>query len=186
MAAEMILEQFQLATDSFTKLLVGVRPDQLATQTPCPEWSVQELISHVTKGNLMFTRLITGAEPPAVNGAGDAAAAVTASAKALLEAASTAGAMERTFVTPMGERNGARLMIIRIVELPVHGWDLATATDQRLEVDERVIETAFAHLRPMLSGDRAGMPYGPERTVSPDAAAIDRLAAFAGRAVVAA
>ena len=62
-----ILEQFQLATDSFANLAARVRPEQLASQTPCPEWSVQELVGHVVKGNLMFTRVFTGAEPPAVD-----------------------------------------------------------------------------------------------------------------------
>src|SRR6266480_3179537 len=133
MTAE-ILEQFQLATDSFTNLVAGVRPDQLANRTPCPEWSAQELIGHVVTGNLMFTRMFTGAEPPAVDAVADPVAAISVSAKALREAASAEGVLERTFTTRMGERPGKALMTLRVVELSVHGWDLAQATEQSFEL----------------------------------------------------
>jgi uncharacterized protein (TIGR03086 family) len=184
MTAE-ILKQFQLASDSFEKLVADVLPDQLAIQTPCPEWSVQELVSHVVTGNLMFIRLFTGAEPPAVDAAGDPVAALSISAKALREAASAEGALERTFTTRMGERPGAALITIRVVELSVHGWDLAQATGQSFELDESVVATALGMLQKMLSGGRDGMPYGPEQQAGPEATPTDQLAAFAGRAVVA-
>jgi len=182
MTAE-ILEQFQLATDSFTNLVAGVRPDQLANKTPCPEWSVQELISHVVTGNLMFTRLITGAEPPAVDAVRDPVEAITVSSKALREAASAEGVLGKTYVTPMGERTGGRLMAIRVVELSVHGWDLAKATGQKLDLPEDIIETCYKVLRPMLSEDRNGLPYAAEQQTGPEAGQTDRLAAFAGRPV---
>jgi uncharacterized protein (TIGR03086 family) len=184
MTAE-ILDQFQLTTDSFTNLLDGVRPDQLATKTPCPEWSVQELIGHVVTGNLMFTRLFTGAEPPTVDAAGDPAAAVSISAKALREAASAEGALGRTFVTPMGERAGGRLMAIRVLEMSVHGWDLAQATEQSFELPEAIVETCFAVLRATLPEDRNGLPYAAEQQAGPEASPAQRLAAFAGRTVAA-
>lgn len=180
-----ILEQYQLAADSFKNLVAGVRPDQFATQTSsCPEWSVQELVGHVVKGDLMFTRLFTGAEPPAVPDA-DPVAAVSASTKALLEAASAEGALEKTFTTPMGERPGAGLMTIRVVELSVHGWDLANATGQRLELPEAIVETCFAMLRRMLPEGRDSLPYGAEQPTGPEASPTQRLVAFAGRTVAA-
>jgi uncharacterized protein (TIGR03086 family) len=184
MTAE-ILEQFQLATDSFTNLVAGVRSDQLAIQTPCPEWSVQELIGHVIKGNLMFIKLITGAEPPAVDAANDPAGALSISSKALREAASADGVLQRTFTTPMGERPGAGLITIRVVELSVHGWDLAKATGQSFELPEPVVETCLNALRAMLPEDRDGLPYDAEQTAGPEAGPTQRLAAFAGRAVAA-
>jgi uncharacterized protein (TIGR03086 family) len=180
-----IMEQFEVATDSFTNLVASVRPDQIAIQTPCPEWSVQELVGHVVKGNLMFTRLFTGAEPPAVDAVGDSVAAISVSAKALREAASAEGALEHIFSTPMGERPGGRLMAIRVVELSVHGWDLAQATGQSFELPEAIVETCFQVLRAMLPADRNGLPYGAEQQAGPEASPTQRLVAFAGRAVVA-
>jgi uncharacterized protein (TIGR03086 family) len=180
-----ILEQFQQATDSFGKLVAGVRPDQLTNQTPCPEWTVQDLVGHVIKYNLMFSRLITGAEPPAVDASGDPVEACSASAAALHEAASAEGALEQTFNTPMGARTGAVLMTIRVVEVSVHGWDLAKATNQSFELPESIIDTCLEMLRTMLPADRSGTPYGAEQQAGPDASPTDRLAAFAGRAVAA-
>ncbi len=178
-----ILEKFQIANDYFGNLVAGVSPDRFAAPAPsCPEWSVQELIGHVVKGDLMFTRLFTGAEPPAVPD-DDPVAAISASAKALLEAASAEGALEKTYTTPMGERAGAQLMTIRVVELSVHGWDLAHATGQRLELPEAIVETSFGMLRRMLAENRDKLPYGPEQPAGPDASPTERLVAYAGRAI---
>ncbi|MFI7601286.1 TIGR03086 family metal-binding protein [Actinoplanes sp. NPDC049681] len=180
-----ILGQFQLATDAFAKLAAGVRPDQLALKTPCPEWSVRDLIDHVVKGNLMFTRVITGAEPPAVDVGADPDAAVLASSKALYEAASAEGVLTQIFKTPMGERPGGRLIAIRINELSLHGWDLAQATGQGFELPDPVIATCFQVLQAILPEDRTSTPYDAEQPAGPDASPTQRLIAFAGRSVTA-
>jgi uncharacterized protein (TIGR03086 family) len=181
-----ILEQFQLASDSFTNLLANVQADQFAAGTPCTDWSVQELVGHVVNGNLMFVRLFTGAEPPVVDIAGDPAEAVSVSTKALREAASAEGALDRAYNTPMGERPGGRLMAVRVLEFSVHGWDLAEATGQSFEVPEAAIETCYAVLRAMFpETDRSGPQYGAVQEVGADATPTQKLAAFAGRAVAA-
>ena len=85
----------------------------------------------------------------------------------------------------MGERPGGRLMAIRVLELSVHGWDLAKATGQSFELPEAIVETSFQVLRATLPEDRNGLPYGPEQQAGPEASPTQRLAAFAGRTVTA-
>src|SRR5438552_19078169 len=40
--------------DETTKIVDGIKPDQLGNSTPCTEWSVRDLINHITGGATMF------------------------------------------------------------------------------------------------------------------------------------
>ncbi|PRY22758.1 hypothetical protein [Pseudosporangium ferrugineum] len=64
-----------------------------------------------------------------------------------------------------------------------HGWDLATATGLPWQPDEATAERALAYYRETIKPEwrGPGMPFGPEFPVSPDASALERVIAFAGR-----
>ena len=55
---------FQRAAAVADATVSAVRPDQLGQPTPCTEWTVRQLISHMLAGNLFFVSLATGAPPP--------------------------------------------------------------------------------------------------------------------------
>lgn len=169
---------------AFEAVLQGVTPGQLDEASSCDGWSVRDLIAHVVSGNAMFTAMVSG-EPPAGGDAlgDDPAEAFRASLKKLRDAFSAEGVMDKVFQTPMGERPAPRLVTTRVIEMSVHGWDLARSTGQSIDLPEPVVEAGLAQLRMMLSGDRAGMPFGAEQQAPEGASAADRLAAFAGRKV---
>jgi uncharacterized protein (TIGR03086 family) len=171
---------------AFETVLQGVEPGRLGEASSCDGWSVRELIAHVVSGNLMFAAMVNGTPPRTGDDVlgDDPAEAFRASLKNLKDAFSAEGVMDRVFQTPMGERPAPRLVTTRVIELSVHGWDLARSTGQRIELSEPVVDAALAQLRMMLSGDRSGLPFGPEQQVSQAASPADRLAAYAGRAVV--
>ncbi|MBO0514505.1 TIGR03086 family metal-binding protein [Streptomyces beijiangensis] len=178
------LEQFDQAGAAIESVLAEVKTAQLDQPTPCTDWSVRQLANHVVTGNLMFTGMITGGAP-ADGGAdhvGDDPLGAFQKTFALLRAAFAAdGVLERTFPTPMGERPAARLVTTRVVEMSLHGWDLAKATGQVIDLPPAVVETALGALSAMLPADRSGMPFGSEQQVPADTSPADRLAAFAGR-----
>ena len=66
-------------------------------------------------------------------------------------------------------------------ELAVHGWDLAAATGQRVELPADLLghlhDTMFAGVE---QGRELGM-YGPEVAVPADAPTLDRILALTGR-----
>jgi uncharacterized protein (TIGR03086 family) len=69
-----------------------------------------------------------------------------------------------------------------VVELVVHGWDLARATDQRLDVPDDVVRAELEFTRqslPRVPADR--MPFGPPQPAGEGASALDELAALLGR-----
>lgn len=173
-------------------LVDGVATDQWTAATPCPDWNVRELLNHVTAGNVIFARLATGERAPgritpeerATEWLGaNPADGFRASGKVMHDAFLTPGVLENRYQTPfMGEQPGTALVRMRTNELLIHGWDLARATGQENNLPGDLAENALAAWRTRL-GDRPreGMPFGEPVTISDDAPAIDRLAAYLGR-----
>jgi uncharacterized protein (TIGR03086 family) len=78
----------------------------------------------------------------------------------------------------------ARLLAFDVL---VHMWDLASATGQSVEVPDDVIAEADGFARVAIAPEMRGPEtFGPEQQPAPDASALDRLAAFAGRKPLAA
>lgn len=172
---------------AFQKLVAGVRPEQWSAPTPCTEWDVRMLVNHVVSGNLWFVSNIVGTEKPdrSTDFLGDDPAAAFADSAATLHDAFVApGTMQGTFPSPIGNQPGPFLVQMRITEQLVHGWDLAHATGQTMDVPEALAEQTLSGLRPALAGmPREGGPFKEEKPVRDDAPALDRLAAFLGRAL---
>ncbi|MET7606228.1 TIGR03086 family metal-binding protein [Streptomyces avermitilis] len=73
--------------------------------------------------------------------------------------------------------------MITIMELTVHGWDLATATGQSCTADDDVVATAAAIAAQLSEGARTNGFFGPETDAPADATPLERLLAFTGRKV---
>lgn len=112
------------------------------------------------------------------------AAAYRDSADAVLAAFALPGVLERVVAVPFGSVPGIVALHLRIVEVLVHGWDLARATRQPVRFAEDLAEQELEFTRARL-GDvpPARSPFGPPQPVADGAPAIDRLAACLGRHV---
>ena len=85
-------------------------------------------------------------------------------------------------VTPLGEMPGPLLAGFTILDIAVHGWDLARATGQPADLDGRLAAHVLAFAEHTLaSPDMRGPRIGPARPVADDAPVTQRLAAFLGR-----
>lgn len=167
-------------------LLDGVRADQWSAPTPCSEWTVRDVVSHLVLGNKVFTATVRDQAPPdrAADHLGDdPVAAYRDTAAALVATYELPGVLDGTYVGPLGPATGAQRLQIRLMDLLAHGWDLATATAQPMALPEDLAEHSLEFFRPFLAGqDRTGR-FGPEQPVAADAPAIERLVAFLGRPV---
>lgn len=93
------------------------------------------------------------------------------------------GVLERTYHGPLGAATGAERLHVRIYDLLAHGWDLAQATGQTVELPGDLAEQALTFVQIQLSTQPRSGRFGPAQPVSDDAPAIDRLVAFLGRPV---
>jgi uncharacterized protein (TIGR03086 family) len=132
------------ASDGFTQRLGLVRPHQWPAPTPCAAWDVQALVNHVVGANRRYTMLLHGATADEVDATrtadhlgADPVASLVATANELTAAIREPGAMARTAHHPVGERTGAQLLEMRVLDVTVHTWDLARAigADESLDPD---------------------------------------------------
>ena len=169
-------------------VVAGVRPEQWTAPTPCTELDARGVLNHLVRGNLVFVAIIRDEPRPAPGTdhlGEDPLAAFEQAAARLREAFAGPGVLESVYTAPFGTAPGAVLAHVRVVEVLVHGWDLARATGQPADFPGDVAERALAGARRQLTSrpQGPGAPFAAEVPVPAGAPAVDRLAGFLGRPV---
>jgi uncharacterized protein (TIGR03086 family) len=80
-----------------------------------------------------------------------------------------------------GEMPAATAASILSIEFLVHGWDIATATNQPYPVSDEVAEYVLGLAQRVVPPRRTGGDFADEVPVGPGADAFERLVAFTGR-----
>ncbi|HMH92715.1 MAG TPA: TIGR03086 family metal-binding protein [Streptosporangiaceae bacterium] len=183
--------QLSLALDLTGELVAGVGAGQWADPTPCDEWTVADLVTHMVTGNYVFASIARGtplaqaraAAAPVPPGE-DLAERYRDAAAKLVDAYGQPGVLEQMFTIPVGTMPGLGTIHIRMVEMLVHGWDLAQATGQATAFPDDLVEQELAFTRPQLAALPPGRsPFRPGQPAADDAPAIIRLVACLGRPV---
>ena len=183
---------FERAVTSTADIVKATPAGQLGAPTPCTDWDVRALLSHVI-GTLWLAEglfadqaprypMAPGGLPAADLADGDPAAAYAEASAAALTAAAAADALTRVHLTPLGEMPGPALAGFTTLDILVHGWDLARATGQPADLDGRLAAhvLGFAEQALATSESRAAR-IGPAIHVAADAPVTQRLVAFLGR-----
>jgi uncharacterized protein (TIGR03086 family) len=184
-------DQLTYQRETLRRLVAGVRPEQLSLPTPCTEWDVRGLITHFVGGAAMFAAAFGGQAPdiapdaPMPDLLGDDPLGAFDEAIAMFVAAvDQPGAMDRLIVLPFGTLPAPMVLELLKFDLLVHCWDLATATGQSFDPPADAVEHGLEVAQVIVSRElRDSGRFAEETTVRPDAAPIERLAAFTGRAV---
>ncbi len=174
-------------------LVANVKDDALDRPTPCPAYSLGDLIEHV--GGLALAFTAAGRKERnaynEMNGSGDAsrlgadwreriARDLAALGQAWAEPGAWAG-MTRI----AGDDSPAGVVgLVLADELAVHGWDVARATGQAYACEPDILEAALRFLQMFASPDAPAGPevaFGPARVLLDEAPLLDRVVAMAGR-----
>lgn len=165
-------------------LIERIRPEQWSAATPCAEWTVHDVVTHLVGANLIFAAILNDEAPPGrdlhVLG-DDPTRAFRESGAALQAAFGQPGVLDRMFTSALGTASGEDRLHIRIYDLLAHGWDVAVATAQRVELPEDLAERALAFVQLQFSTMPRTGRFGPPQSVPRHAPAIDRLVGFLGR-----
>ena len=176
------------------RLVDGVRDDQLGAQTPCPEYTLGDLLQHVRGLAEAFTLAARKAQPPGGSKPpppGDAArlpenwrGEVAAWLGRLAEAWSEPAAWDGTTWIAGFEAPASMVAVTAANELVVHGWDVARASGQRLNVDDAALALSREFVA-MMSGpgseEMRGDAFGPALPVPDGASELDKVIAGNGR-----
>jgi uncharacterized protein (TIGR03086 family) len=162
--------------DQLAGLLDEVPGGALGDPTPCPQWTVQDLVDHIVAAPSRFARMARGeaVDWSATPSAGrEPASRFRSNAEDLLRAVADDAAPGEPVTLDW-----------QCGELAVHTWDLATALGRSTgDLDAEVAERGLAFMRANLTDDNRGPAFGPEQRAPEGADAYQRIAAFAGRSV---
>ena len=172
-------------------LLLGIDEHDLDAPTPCPHWTLGDLLDHIIGLTYAFTqaaRKMTDAPgtsgPPPQPSAANLPPHWRSRLPVLLEELSNAwkdpaawtGTARAGGVTMPATAMGT----VAMNELVMHSWDLAKATGQEYAADPRTVEVLIEMLS---QGPREGTPglFGPVVEVDGDALPIDQAVGLSGR-----
>lgn len=173
-------------------IVAGVDPSLLGRPTPCPDYDVATLVSHLVGAGHRAAAL--GRDEPSPSGEefpqvelSDAPGELRSAGKEAAAAWSDDARLQASVVMPWGEvYSGATVVDMYLSELATHTWDLALATGQLERLDRDLAGTALEGATAMMKPEyrdliAPGSPFGPEVPAPEGATSWERLAAFMGR-----
>lgn len=153
----------------------GVKAQQWSARTPCPDWDVRRLVTHLLGWSGNFADRAEGLEPdpdPDSTDIGDSpATGFRENANRIVDALSAAG-------EPPENAPDAGILIAEYI---LHGWDLATATGQAATYTDAEAAPGLTAIQGMLKPEYRGQFFEAEVTVPAEASEVDKLVAFSGR-----
>jgi uncharacterized protein (TIGR03086 family) len=181
------------ATRCMADLISAVPDELLDGPTPCPAYTLGDLVDHVGGLTLAFTAAATkdagdaGAQGPS----GDASrlsddwrARIPRDLVGLAEAWRDRAAWTGTTRAGGVELPGEVAGLVALDELVVHGWDVARASGQAYDCDPQLLEVVHGFVAqfsgPGQEAAREGL-FGPVVEVPDDAPLLDRVIGLAGR-----
>jgi uncharacterized protein (TIGR03086 family) len=183
-----LVELHRRALDATGQVVAGIAPSQGSTPTPCEGWDVTALLNHIVAGNLWAAELVAGRTIEEVGDTLDGdvlgdniPGAYQASAAAAAAGFGRPGALDAPCAVSYGPVPGSVYAGHRIVDVLIHGWDLAVATGQDTTIDPELVAGCTAIVEPQLDMLRASGMFGDSPDVGADADAQTRLLSLLGR-----
>jgi uncharacterized protein (TIGR03086 family) len=149
---------------------------------------VRALVNHIVGGNRRYLMLLHGASSEDTNRTrdldhlgGDPVASFLTTAAELEAAFNEAGALSRTVDHRFGERAGAQLLALRVLDITVYAWDIAQALGIDDALDPAAVAYALAHAEEVERLRIHGVFATPTAPPTPDASPQERLLHLTGR-----
>jgi len=181
------------ATRQMADLIEQVPDDLLDQPTPCPAYTLGDLLDHVSGLALAFTAAARKTPVPGApeRASGDAsrlgsewrtrlARELDALAEAWRDPAAWTGETRAGGIDLPGEIAG----LVALDEVVVHGWDVARASGQTYAVDRDLLEAVHDFVAPLAQPGQEAMRdgiFGPAIPVPADAPLLDRVIGLTGR-----
>ena len=159
------------AMEGFAAAVGAIEPHHWDRPSPCAEWSVWDVISHVVAGERFTTALLAGAslaaavqeakvglkpeEPDLVGQVVDAA---------VLALDAFGGSLDRTVEHRVGMITARRMLGFRIIDELGHTWDVATATGQPSNLDPDALTAGVE----IALAERKTLEQSPHFATSPE------------------
>jgi len=170
-----------------------VSTGDLGLPTPCADWHLSDLLTHMTLQHHGFAAAAAGnggdlslwtVQPLGPDPVGEYAAA----ADRVLTAFAQDGVLEREFalpeISPLTTFPGSQAISFHLVDYVLHGWDVARTIDVPFSLDPEVLDVALRIARSVPDGPQRlqpGAAFAPGVATNEDAPMLDRIVALLGR-----
>lgn len=175
------------AADQLAELVRNVTDSDLKAPTPCPGYTVGDLLDHVNGLSVAFT-MAARKTPLEGTGSGDAARlpldfreSVPARLNELAQAWRVPPAWEGMTRAGGIDLPGEVAAAVALDEIVLHGWDLARATGQDFTVDEGLLQVVHGFVSEIGPDDRDGSLFGVAVEVDSNAPLLERVLGLSGR-----
>ena len=158
------------------------REDQ-TRQTPCADYDGHALAQHLF-GSLIGVGGMVGAEVSVPEG-GSLEDKVSTMASTVLEKMHERG-IDGDVTGPVGPMPAVIATHILSIEFLIHGWDFAQTSGQTITAADELVAYVHEQAEQIINGSRERGAFAAEAVASVDATALDRFAAFSGRALASA
>lgn len=179
-----VLEAYSTTLAGAVARVARVGPAHLELPTPCAQWSVAQLLTHIAATTITYTAIVTDTPPSEGSGASDPpdGAGFEELAERARAAWSIPGALEREYAYRfLGAAPGHRILGIHVADLLLHSWDLARATGQDDTIDADCARFALAVHQREFTDERRDQYFGAATAVPCDAGPQRVLLARSGR-----
>ncbi|HET6357643.1 TIGR03086 family metal-binding protein [Streptomyces sp.] len=184
-----LLSRHAEALALFTDRVHAVRADQWDDPTPCTDWSVRDLVNHLTAEQLWVPALVTDGL-----GAGDVGDAYDGdvlgrkpktswdtAARAARKAFAAPGALERTVQLSYGETPAVAYCVQMVTDAVVHSWDLSRAIGAPERLPDVLVLFALDQVTPYAEELAKSGLFAPPIEPPPGDSHQTRLLALLGR-----
>lgn len=183
MSAELLNALDQINSNA-NRLIGAVTDDQWSAQTPCTEWTVRDLVNHMTGTTNFLHAAASRGEPtagPDADHLGDDPAAAFRTAAARTMAAWRADGALDGMVTLPAEMPAIAALGVNVIDTGTHCWDLAQAIGAEHGLSDELIGTIDHWNRQVVSDEvRSGGGFG-EQLETGSADGMTAMLGFVGR-----
>lgn len=169
------LRMYTRALYEFDHVVRRVPDSTWDNSTPCPDWSVRDVVGHVIAVQRYIESLVEGTDVPMnpYNEPGryagkDPAATWRAARDAALGALDGPGVISRRVRTFRAEETIDSQIGWNVVDTVAHAWDVAQGAGMALTLSEDLVEHAIVQAAPMVDNFRRP-PFFAAATVESDA-----------------
>jgi uncharacterized protein (TIGR03086 family) len=184
------LDTLDRATQAFSQVLGSLDTDVLALPTACGDWTVNDVANHVCGGALRYAHYLRGGMPDEIawtrtadNVGNDPRTAHDNLSAELRTLFAQSGAGSIRAHHPMQTVSGAVLLRMRVAELTVHAWDIASTLDATSTIDNDLAAYILDRAASILQAQREHGYFADVEPANPNAPAPARLLALTGRSM---
>lgn len=175
------LDALTLVADELVSAYRSIQDRHWTRATPCPDWSLADLVDHVTGGNRFTVRILGGEDATSALArtrdsfaAGHAGCDGSISAiEELVAAFREPAALHRPVDHVAGELSGRQVLRLRLQDLIVHAWDISETIDPPASIPAQLVRWGLDELddSESLVADHFGLtPSTLDAPTSPDQA----------------